>query len=60
MFCLAFALSCEQLRSVLVWAQSNMIETVLTSTDGGSAGQQQLASGLTLRAMLLDSPGSQE
>lgn len=41
MFCLAFDLSCEQLRSVLVWEQSTMTETVLTSTEGGSAGQQQ-------------------
>lgn len=40
-FFLAFDLSRDQLCSVLVWEQSNMVETVLTSTDGGSVGQQQ-------------------
>lgn len=59
-FYLAFDLSCEQLCSVLVWEQSNMVETLLSSRDAESAGQQQEASGLTLKAMLQDNPGSQE
>lgn len=37
-----------------------MVETVLSSRDAGSAVQQQEASGLTLKVMLQDNPGSQE